>query len=238
MSRRASLLAAAVASVAASACSPVFDVTIGWTIDGDDPAAQCAFLPEGSVVLITADSRDNHDDRSPGGTATTSNDVDCAKGSATIQTGNFADVLVEVVSDDDVYGTAAPLSVSPGAASDGYAVDDSPVVADIALVQGTLHGTLTVLGRACDDAGASSFNVDIFENSEPRTNVLVKDDLTVECSDNKAEFTFAPVRVDARYVIVATADVGGATFSTAADGEGVDIGGANTYATIDLQAAD
>lgn len=234
MSRRASSsLLVAVAAVCGTACSPVFDVDIAWTIDGEDPAAACEFLPEGSVVRVTADSRDNHDVRSAGATRTTTTDLKCGDGSGTIQTGNFAEVLVELVDGDDVYGTGSPFEVNPGASSDGYAADEPAGSTDIRLIQGTLHANLTVVGKACGDAGATSFNVDLFENAEPRSIVPVKQGVTVDCKDNSADFVFSPVHVDARYIVVATTTIGGDTFSSG-DGEGIDISSANTFSTVDL----
>lgn len=240
MSRRASLAVVAASAAVASGmgCSPVFDVDIGWTIDGEDPAAACAFLPEGSVVRVTADSRDNHDDRFAGETRTTSADLKCGDGSGTIQTGNFADVLVELVAKnadggDDVYGTGVPFSVNPGANEDGYVADAPAATTDIRLVQGTLHASLTVVGRGCSDAGATSFNVDLFENAEPRAIVEVKKGLTVNCENDKAEFVFSPVHVDSRYIVIASTEIGGETFSSG-DGEGIDITSANTFSTVDL----
>lgn len=232
---RVLVLGLAAASVS---CAPVFDVDVGWTIDGEDPAASCAFLPDGAVVRVTADSREKHDERFGGEVKETSTDLGCDKGTGKVQVGNFSDVLVELIAkigdDDVVFGTAAPFELNPGAVSDGYSVDDEPVVADIKLVQGTLHANLTVVGRACGDAGASSFTVDLFENSEPRSQVLVESGVTVDCEDNSADFVFSPVRVDAHYLVVATTTIGGETFSSSGDGEGISIENANTFSTVDL----
>jgi len=169
MLRRASVL---VVVVAAAACSPNFDVTIGWTLDGDDPAPVCEFLPGGSVVRLSATSRDTSDERNSPARETTS-DVSCDAGSGSIQTSNFAEIRAEVVDGDDVFGTSGLLSVNPGAPGYGFRVEDEAAVADIRLIRGSLTANLTVVDESCGDAGASTFTVSLFQNTEPRANALV-----------------------------------------------------------------
>lgn len=233
MIRRVLSLAVVVAALSAGACSPSYEVEFNWTIDGGDAAATCGEIGD-ATVRLTAQNRDNADARFPGATSeTVVEGLACDKGTATLTTGNFATVVAELVSGDTVFGTAAPVEVSPGSASDGYNGPADPVVADIALQNGTLHATLTAVDQACGDAGVSSFTVTLFKNVEPRTNVAVKDatDVEVAC-DGDAVFTFAPVELGAQYFIEAKA----AGFATTPGGEGFEIDGANTFVTIDLAA--
>ena len=233
MLRRAPLVVVVV--LAAAGCSPTYDVTMGWTIDGEDPAAVCEFLPDGNVVRLTAVSRDTSDPRNSAARETLE-DFGCADGSGAIQTGSFSEIRAELVADDDVFGTSAVVDVNPGAAGSGFRVDDESAVADIRLVRGTLTANLTVIGQGCGDAGAGDFTVSLFQTTEPRTNVPVVEDVNVACDDGAAVFTHSPVDIDSFYVIEAVTSVGAASFRTAAEGEGVRIAGANTIFTVDLQA--
>ncbi|MDP2342257.1 MAG: hypothetical protein Q8O67_14970 [Deltaproteobacteria bacterium] len=235
MLRRASVLVVVVA--AAAACSPNYDVTVGWTLDGDDPAPICAFLPKGSVVRLSATSRDTSDERNSAPRETTS-DVACDAGTGSIQTGNFAEVRAELVAGDDVFGTSGLISINPGAPGSGYQVEEEAAVVDIRLVRGTLTANLTVVGQDCETAGASTFTVSLFQNAEPLSNVLVIKDVAVACSDGAAVFTHSPVDIDSTYVIKAVTTVGAESFSTPAGGEGVLTEGANTVTTVDLVAAE
>ena len=230
--------AVVVVAAAAVGCSPTFDVPVAWTVDGEDPAAVCEFLPAGSVVRMTAISRDTSDKRNSAPRETTA-DLGCADGSGTIQTGNFAEVRAELVAGDDVYGTSTLIDFNPGAPASGYQIEDEPIVADIRLIRGTLTANFTVVGQGCADAGASSFTVSLFQNTEPRANVAVVEDVNVPCEDGVATFTHSPVDIDSIYVIEAsTTTISEANFSTSSAGDGVRTVGANTFTTVDLQAAE
>jgi hypothetical protein len=237
MSRRQLILVAAAAAATAAGCSPTYDVTVGFTIDGADPATVCEFLPAGNVVRLTAISRDTSDERnSPA--KETSADVACDKGTGTIQTSNFAEVRAEVVADEEVFGTSPVLSINPGAPGSGYQIEEEAAVADIRMVRGTLTANLTVIGQSCGDAGAASFTVSLFQNVEPRSNTVVVEDVTVDCKDGVATFVHAPVDIDSEYVIVADTTVGATPFRTGAEGEGIRTAGSNTFFTVDLEAAE
>lgn len=228
MIRRAVFLPLA---LAASACSPAFDVDFGWTVNGEDAASTCEFLPEGAVVRVTALSRDNSDPRFGGEPRETSTDLSCDAGSGTINVGSFADVHADLVVGDDIFGSSPVVDVSPGR-TDGRPDADEPTTVDIQLTRGTLTATLTVVGESCGDAGVSSFSADLFEAVEPRTNVLVEAGIAVPCEDGVATLTYSPVDVGSRYFVKATAP----GFVTADGGEGIDITAANTFFTVDLQA--
>ncbi len=233
MLRRASVL---VVTVLAAACSPTFDVTIGWSVDGEDPASACEFLPAGNVVRVTALSRDASD-RRDGLPRETVADLPCDTGSGAIQTGSFADLRAEVVAEETVFGTSGLFEVNPGAVGAGYQVEEQAAVADIRLVRGTLTANLTVVGQGCQEAGASTFTLSLFQNTEPRTNVAVVEDVSVPCT-GEAVFKHSPVDLDSVYVIEAVTTVGAASFTTSAEGEGVRTAGANTFFTVDLEAAE
>jgi hypothetical protein len=235
MSRTASLVAAPVIAAAlAAGCAPVFDNEIGWTIDGEDPANVCGALPASTLVEWTATSRSNADERFGGDELVTVGTADCGKGTTTLPTGPFADVLLRLKDGDTVLGTASPLRLSPGAPPSGDQLESAPVVADIRVTQGSLAVSLTVGGRRCGDAGAAAFNVTLSEYREARTAVPVASGVSVGCVDNSAVFTFAPVRVGATYLVSATTDVAGAVFSTPEIGEGVVIDGAVNVANVDV----
>ena len=221
--------------VALAGCAPVFDVDASWTINGDEPVNVCESLPEGAEVRFIIRSRDRADGRFDSSLVETEQTAQCADGSATIQTGAFAEVLTEVRDGDVILGVAPGVEVSPGYGN----AEGTAFNTDIALLQGTLKATMTVLGQACGDAGAASFTVTLLENVEPRTNVAVDGaiDVTVPCTDNAAVFSFTPVKVGARYSVEATTSIGGDTFSTGTAGEGVVADGAATALTVDLQKA-
>jgi|GEM_PF-1506448 len=230
----------ALSAVAASVgCSSVYDVDLDWTIDGDEPATVCAALPEGAQIDFTITSRDNADRRTNGPVTETTATAQCGDGSATIQTGAFADVLVRIVNEDDVTLGAAPaVFVTPGSASRGFVEGNDRARADIALLEGSVTATLTVVGRSCEDAGAASFTVSLFENPEPNALVAVDGavDVVVPCTGGSATFTHSPVHVGTSYRVQATTTIGDVEFATASAGEGLVARGVGTVVTVDLQA--
>jgi hypothetical protein len=229
----------ALSAIAASVgCSPVFDVDFEWTIDGDEPSTVCEALPEGAQVEFTITSRDNADPRTTGPVTETAATAQCGDASATIQTGAFADVLVRVVDGDVILGAAPGVVVAPGSASRGFVEGNDRARADIALLEGTVTTTLTVVGRSCEDAGAGTFTVTLFENTEPNALVPVDGavDVAVPCEGGTATFTHSPVHVGTSYRVKATTTIGDVEFATAPAGEGFVARGAGTAVTVDLQA--
>jgi hypothetical protein len=218
-----------------AACSPVFDVEVAWTVDGNDPAGQCEFFPDGTVVRFSAVNHDKAEARYGGAVSETQTDFACGDGKGTLQLGSFAEVRAELVDGDTSIGTSSLLEVAPGAASNNYAADEGVTGFDIALTKGTLHATFLVLGESCGAAGADEFTVTLFENSEPRTLSKV-DEKTVSCGEDGASADFKGLDIDARYLVSATTSAGGRTFSTESSGEGAEIAAANTFLTVDLQA--
>jgi len=218
-------------ALAASACSPAFDVDFGWTVNGEDAATTCEFLPDGVAVRVTALSRDNADPRFSGEPRETTTDLSCDAGSGTINVGSFAAVRADLVVGDDIFGSSPVVNISPGR-TDGRPDADEPTTVDIQLTRGTLTATLTVVGESCGDAGVASFTADLLVAVEPRTNVLVEGGIAVPCKDGVATFTYSPVDVGSRYFVTATAP----GFVTIDGGEGIDVTAANTFFTVDLQA--
>lgn len=226
-----------VVSVAVAGCAPAFDVTVGWTVDGDDPAAISEFLPAGSKVRITSTSRAISDARAePGEPVVTEFSVD--DGSGLIQVGNFARVQTQIVAGDEVFGSAANFEVAPGAANAGYQIDDEPVVAAIRLTRGTLTANLSVNGQTCDVAGVSTFSVSLFQNIEPRASEAVVTDVNVACEGSVAVFSHSLVDIDSNFIITATATGPTESFATAAEGKGVRTLGVNTFLNVDLDTAE
>lgn len=235
--RRPALLAL-FAVVVASGCAPVYDVAVSWTIAGLEPTAACDALPEGTAVAFTITSRDNADERFGGTVTETTDAAECSAGARTIQTGNFADILVTLKSGDETVGSAPTVSVAPGSASRGFVDGALPAAVDIDVLQGTLTATLTVGTRSCGDAGATSFTVSLFEAAEPNALVAVDGavDVAVPCTDGAATFTFSPVHLGSAYRVQATTTIGDAEFATASFGEGITPTSPATFMTVDLQA--
>jgi hypothetical protein len=235
--RRPRLLVLA-AVVAASGCAPVYDVAVSWTIAGLDATAACDALPDGTEVAFTITSRDNADERFGGTVTETSTTAGCNAGTATIQTGAFADVLVSLKNGDETIGSAPAIAVSPGSASRGFVDGALPAAVDIDVLQGTLTATLTVGARSCGDAGATAFTVSLFETAEPNALVAVDGavDVNVPCTDGTATFTFSPVHLGSGYRVQATTTIGDVEYSTASVGEGITPVAPATFMTVDLQA--
>jgi len=232
------LIAASAITVCAASCAPAFDVAIDWTIDGADAAAVCSALPAGTDIGFDVSSRDNADPRFGGPVTETTASAVCGDGTATIQTGPFAEIGITLRNGDVVIGSAGTVAVSPGSASNGF-VDKAPRArADITLLQGRVTATLTVAGRSCGDAGASSFTVTLSENTQPNINVAVDGavDVVVPCTGGVATFTHEPVNVGSPHFIQATTDIGGVTFTTSSSGEGFTAAGPNTAVVVDLQS--
>jgi hypothetical protein len=235
--RRPRLLALT-AAVVASGCAPVYDVAVSWTIAGLEPTAACSALPEGTDVAFTITSRDNADERFGGTVTETTATAACNAGAATIQTGNFADILVTLKNGDETIGSAPAIAVSPGSASRGFVDGALPASVDLTVLQGTLNATLTVGARSCGDAGASAFTVSLFEAAEPNALVAVDGavDVEVPCTDGVATFTFSPVHLGSAYRVQATTTIGDVEYTTASFGEGITPTAPATFMTVDLQS--
>ncbi len=235
--RRPRLLTLA-AVVVASGCAPVYDVAVSWTVAGLEPTAACNALPEGTAVAFTITSRDNADERFGGTVTETTAAAACVDGTATIQTGTFADVLVTLKNGDETVGSAPAIAVAPGSASRGFVDGALPASVDIDVLQGTLSATLTVGARSCGDAGASSFSVSLFEAAEPNALVAVDGavDGAVPGTDGVATFTFSPIHLGSAYRVQATTTIGDIGYTTASFGEGITPTTPTTFMTVDLQA--
>lgn len=220
-----------------TSCAPRHEVFVGWTIDGREAAQACAQLKEPNVRFQIA----NRD--SPAGAATDETAAaECVDGTAgaLIQAGNFADVVIEILDGDIVYGRSDPFTVSPGAGGDYQGKDiDSRVVSDVELERGRLQAKLRVVGEKCGDAGADSFSVTLSRKSSPLgTEVVGEPDQAVSCpgGDADAVFEFQPVEFGSTYFVFATTTIGGEEFATddAGTGEGVVPEDGLTDLTVDL----
>ncbi|MBM4279976.1 MAG: hypothetical protein FJ137_04240 [Deltaproteobacteria bacterium] len=221
----------ALLTAAVAGCAPSFSTVVGWTVDGADAATVCPALSPGTTARLTAVSRDTADSDDVETSVVTPTDADCAKGSVTLFTGPFADVFVELVDGDVVHGVAPVLRIAPGAPSPTA----GPAVADVRIVRGTLRATLTVGGRSCGDAGATSFSASLWQYAEARTAAPVVSDVDVACEGGVAVFTHAPVDLGATYFVTAiTTTADGVTWSTGEAGRAVIIDGANAALVVDL----
>jgi len=235
---RRPLISALAAVFVATGCAPVYDVNVSWTIAGLDATAACDALPTGTDVAFTITSRENADERFGGNVVETNATAACNAGSATIQTGAFADVLVTLKNGDETVGSAPAIAVSPGSASRGFVDGALPATVDIDVLQGTLNATLTVGTRSCAEAGASAFTVTLFEAAEPNALVAVDGaiDVAVPCTDGVATFSFSPVHIGTSYRVQATTTIGDVEYATASFGEGITPTAPSTFMTVDLQA--
>lgn len=229
----ASLLACALGALSAVACAPGHDVDIEWTVDGREPTAACAALPEGTDVQLTIRSRDVANRQGATVTETIVTRA-CADGGAALVTGPFAEVATELRSDDVTVGVAPTVSVAPGA-SDASGTDVARV--DIRVTQGSVRADLTVVGQACDDAGAASFVVSLFAVPEPRTLVAVDGatDVEVACDGGAAVFSHGGLLVGGQYVVQASTTIDGVDYGTPSSGKGF-VADAASFVTVDLQA--
>lgn len=234
--RRASLLALVV--LTASGCAPTYDVGVTWKVAGLEPTAACSALPDHTTVAFTITSREYADERFGGNITESTASAACVDGSATIQTGPFADVVAKLISGDEVIGSAPVVSVAPGSSSRGFAEQDAPAAIDFDVLQGTLHATLTVGARSCGDAGASAFVATLYEVAEPNALVAVDGavDVNVPCTDGVASFVFRPIHLGSSYRVQATTSIGGVDYTTPSVGEGITPNTPATFMTVDLQA--
>lgn len=227
---------AVLASFTTASCAAEHDVFVGWTIDGLAAAQACNQLKDPSVRFQI----ENRDSSNGPGTSTTAT-AECADGTegALIRTGNFADVVVEVLDGEVVYGSSDAFDVSPGLGGhyEGHEIEER-VVADVELERGRLLATLRVVGESCQDAGAEQFFVTLTRKSSPLgTEVIGEPDQVVACpAEGDAIFEGAPVEVGSTYFVSATATIGAEEYSTddQGSGEGVVIEDGLTDLTVDL----
>ncbi len=226
---------AAFASITSASCAPRHDVFVGWTVDGRAAAQACGQLKDPSV-RFQIESRDSANGPSTTETAT----AGCADGTegAAIQTSNFADVVVEILDGDVVFGRSDSFDVSPGLGGhyEGHELEER-IVADVALERGRLLATLTVVGESCADAGADEFLVTLSRKSSPLGTETIVEDQAVGCpADGDAVFEHSPVELGSTYFVSATTTIGGEAYSTEdlGTGEGVVIQNGLTDLTVDL----
>lgn len=238
MRRPSSLALVALVALITPGCAPTFDVAVTWTIAGLEPTAACSALPDDSAVVFTVTSRENADERFGGNSTETTSRADCVDGSATIQTGAFADIVAKLSAGDEIIGSAPSVSVAPGASGRGFAEQEAPAAIDLEVLQGTLSATLTVGGRSCGDVGASAFVATLYEVAEPNALVAVDGavDVNVPCTDGVASFVFHPIHLGSSYRVQATTSIGGVDYTTPSVGEGITPNTPATFMTVDLQA--
>jgi hypothetical protein len=202
-------------------------VTVDWTINGASSKSACALVKDAKIVVQTQ-SRQTNDSRSTVAPKIEDTTTDCVQDApgVTVATGDFADVIVKLMSGADVLGTSTPITTSPSTNN-----GSQEIVANVVTSRSTLKGELTVVGKTCGDASVSSFSVDVYEESEPQNRVRVtSESLTVPCTGGRATFEVPNLRNDAIHVVVATAE----GYVTQGDGEGFVTSGLVSVVTADL----
>ena len=228
-----SVLLLFVLSLGAAGCAPRFDLFAAWTVQGFPAESACQQL-EAPSIRLRADNRDV----AGGATTAELTTAECATGSAKLSVASFADLYVDLIDGDTMFGTAGPYELAPASANDGYlgGSDEVPLHVDIELQGGRLRARFTVVGQSCGDAGASSFSVAVSRNSSPlEEDVLVQGE-SVACQDGDAVFEIAPVDIGVRYAVAATTTIGGETWATELPGEGVVPSTALTTVVVDLDS--
>jgi hypothetical protein len=210
-------------------CAAEPNVSVTWTIDGAEPTAACAALPDGTDVDFVIRSRDS---LAATTVTETTDSAPCADGGADLVTGPVAEVVASLRHDDDVVGVAAPITVGPGL--EGALGVDSGAIA-LVVTAGTAEISFSLGGKSCAEAGATSFSVSVFENAEPLALVAVDGavDISVPCTDGVASVVVDGLRVGAPYIVQASTTVGDTTWLASGDGF---VAAARSAVTVDLQA--
>lgn len=201
-------LAPAALVLALSACAPVHDVEVAWTIMGVEPSEDACGSAVESVKVTAFSSAERGGERTES-TAT----FGCADGSGVLQVGNFADVKVELLRGEAVVGGADLFEVSP---SSGFLTEPYAVSVDTHVDVGILTATLDIAGTSCGDAGVSSFAVELRREVTGLDTESV-DTATVDC-DGDATYTFDGVRVSSTYLLIAQAQKGDMAYATGGSG--------------------
>lgn len=221
-------------ALACLGCAPRFDVFASWTIQGRPAESACQAF-EAPDVHLRALNRDVAE-----GTATEElTRAECALQPVELSVASFADLYVDLLDGETVYGTAGPVALAPASANQGYPGDseENPLLIDIDLQRSRLRARLTVVGQSCGDAGASSFSVSVSRNASPLEEAVVVDGESVSCQDGEAWFELAPVDIGVRYAVMATTTIDGVEYATELPGEGVVPDAALTTLDVDLDAA-
>lgn len=217
------------AAALVSACAPNSDLEVIWTIDGAAASEDtCGAAVEG--VRVKAFSSPTRD----GAKTETTASFDCTAGTGIIQTSSFADILVELTRGEDVVGGADLFEVQR---MTGLLVDGGSVSVDTSVDVGILSASLKVGSAACDDAGASSFDVRLTKVTNGVDFVEV-DDESVSCDGGEAIYTFKGAQVGGVYAVHATTTIGGVLWQTAGSGARVEMTRATVGASVNLIRVD
>lgn len=230
-----SVLLLSLFGLASLGCAPRFDLFTTWTVQGFPAETACGEF-QAPDLHFRALNRDVADGPA---TEEITHFEECAQGHTKLSVASFADVYVDLLDGETVYGTAGPFAVAPAAANDGYLGDEegAPLSFDIGLERGRLRARFTVVGKSCADAGASSFSVSVSKNTSPLEEDVIVDAEVVQCTDGDAIFELAPVDIGVRYSVAATTTISGETYATELPGEGVVPSQALNAIVVDLDSA-
>jgi hypothetical protein len=200
--------------VALSACAPMHELDVSWTLQGSE-ATEDTCAPAVESVRVKAFSSSTRDGDKTESVAS----FDCSAGHGLVQTGSFADILVELMRGDTVVGGADLFSVAP---SSGFLSEADAVAVDTRVKVGILTATLNVGGQSCGVAGASNFSVSLHALVSGLDATEV-DTASASCTGGTATYTFDAARVGGTYLLTATTTKDGATWSTAGSGARIEI---------------
>lgn len=207
------------------ACAPTHDIDVAWTIDGQEPTADtCA--PAVETVRIKAFSSSTREGDKTESLAS----FDCSAAHGVVQTGSFADILVELLRGETVIGGADLFSVAPAS---GFLTEPDAVSVDTVVDVGILTVTLNVGGQSCGTAGAANFELTL-SSLVTGLDATEVDAASVSCDDGVAMYKYDGARVGGTYLLAATTTKDGATWATAGSGARITITRAATGATANL----
>ena len=196
---------------------------VAWTLDGRAPADACDEV--GDVVRVRLLSP------APGEASKEAQlQAACESGSVSLEAAAPATLLLEIVRGDQVVGQSRPLSVSSH--DDG----EDEIVVDIEVHTGRLSAELTVAGTPCGDAGASRFDV-VLRQGTVGGDARVIEETAVTCSQGRAVYENAFVKVGARHFLYARAQVGDDAYATPSRGQLIEMRRPFVRARVDLRTA-
>lgn len=232
--------------VLAASCAPRAPLFLSWTIDGFAAEQACQQLTDPTARVrsrVLGDGTVSSEATSDEATSDEVTRLACADGTpngtearASLTIAGAADIAVEILDGDVIYGASGTVSVDPDAARYPGQDAQEAISVDVRLERGRLRATLRVVGRSCAQVGADSFAVTLRRKGSPLGSEVVAEQTIACSSEGDAIFSFQPVAIGDHYDLVATTSIGGVAYTTddGGGGEGVKIAGGLTDLVVDL----